>query len=644
MPTPKIDVSFNLDGASQGLIDAVSSLAQVVTTVVQAAIKQSATTMAGNAPATGGGFGGGAAPVGGGMAGAAPAASAAGSIQYSQPAAASTSGAAPGATSVGAPPAIPSGANPAMADPFGVFRPYKPSTYQAPHQSSHGDLGRMQFDYTEPGLGVPGWDRAKKSWDSLNNRNEGGRRGAAQAASYVSRGAGMASSLLSANPAPEAPFIQGLGGIAQQWGINNGNKMVSGIGAGVQAAAAIDQMTTGAMVSAGNQYMGLERPYARLERVGMGTSGLGGSARSLLGEKQYVDTGFGTADRAYKTAEFMSSIGGKHSAADFRALGENNPMALENQGISPGTAAFFMSGSTAGGGSSAGWDGTNKALTSVQDIGGNMGLSGNKVTELLSRIASSQEGMAARGLKIDPGASAGLAASLGAANLVGAGGDVNKATGYGVQAFTGVDTFLATTAEATKSTRINLGGLANARSIQYGHEWGKKNGMPGWLGMQLGREHLATHPDEAFKALVEPDMPWNKGGSMEKVVATMVATGMSASPTSAFHTIKGMTAAHEKDPNNYMQSDEAKKLLQHEAGPKADLSLTTAAAEQEEKTVELLGEFNGELRQAIENMGKGRRRGIWAGGALTSSKAAGDSGPDLNDDGTAGGALDRWIK
>lgn len=618
--TKQVQVSFNVDQASQALIDMLRTVD--ASGVIAQMFAQGVTKAVSGTGGTPSSLGGGVAPAGG-VAGSAPAPATQGSIQNSQPAAASTVGAAP------VPPPFSGPAPFALRDKLSPFEgptrsvDLRPGEQEGMQQALFRSFAEQSHVRS---LDIPAPLAAPGKWDSFlrDDRNEHGRRMAAQAAAYTARGLGTAASLLSPNPSPEAPFIQGAGGVLQQYGIASGNRGAAAAGAAVQIVGAVDQATSGLLMSMGNQYAGLERPYARMAHFGMGSAGLGGSIDKTLGQPDYLKYGKTEAERAYAASEFVGSMGRRVAPEDFSKLGEMNPFSLEARGIGPGVGAFYMASSAAGGASSGGLQGTADSGNALLKLSENMGLVGGKQTEFLSRAASALEGMASRGIKIDPQADAAFVGRIASAALAGAGGNPDRAIVYGTAAMANVTGFQAQGADMARSG-VDLKGLERSALSLSATEWNRAHGLKNteWEHTRT-MQQIAGSRERLFEAVVERFAPGKKGGSEDLMKRMFVASGLATSNEGADQLAAGwrkQQAAGTLDISGLLGGERKDKIAST-----GGFDITAQKAVLENETVTQLSLLKDELHTLNTNLQRGQSRGLTAAGWLTWGTSAGDGG------------------
>ena len=454
--------------------------------------------------------------------------------------------------------------------------------------------GFTDIDDVRGAIHFPGGSNAADTWAARANQD----RSFAMLGVNAVMGAAAASNRPSVDALGEA--TQGLMGAGSMGAFAMGGPY--GMMAG--AALGVGSGLMGMHLNTENTQYGLGKQYAQLERSEEVMAHMGARGNARLSEsastKNMKKLGYGLAERTYMEAE-QARITGKQMSMDDIINAANLGASWESKGVSRGALNALTANSRYGGGDMAGdgYKGTARAVDKLSRLGGG----GDALTEMLQRIASTVEGIGARGLKIDKEALTTFAADTSFASMVGAGGDRNKALLYegSAAAFSGglissaqnaahmldynTDKFGAGVA---LSGAVRRAGQKDANGRSLVDEYGGNAHLA--TQVQLGRD--ATNPEQMMRDLDEHTKGMGAGARLD-LLSNRLASASGKSVEAAAQYVRGRDAIKAFGAEHYLpyadlNEDKAK------LGDKTKILGADAKAEQ--KLVDAL-ELN---RKAIE--------------------------------------------
>lgn len=205
-------------------------------------------------------------------------------------------------------------------------------------------------------------------------------------ASYMT---GIGHSMMAVTPSADVRLGASLGMGAAQMGVMYANPYLAAGGAVFGGASSIvagaQDYTYQKMV----EQAGLERPRYLASTMGLDLSSQG----RLSAESRKL--GFRDSESAYMLSQYASSVG----VADMSGM--ENPLRYQTMGIGLGAQAFYMQSAAVGGGGSQNLAEAQKGLGGLIGAGFQSGLRGDRLQELVTRIAGILEGFKERGLTLD---------------------------------------------------------------------------------------------------------------------------------------------------------------------------------------------------------------------------------------------------
>jgi len=168
-----------------------------------------------------------------------------------------------------------------------------------------------------------------------------------------------------------------------------GNALLAGAGALVSGGASILAEGQDFYYSKLMEQAQLERP-----RYLAGTMGMDLSTGSRL-VRQGEELGYKESETAYMMAQLASSVGSTDVG------GIQNPLRFQAAGIGVGAQAFYLQSGGVGGGGTRGVEAAQRDLSGLIGTGYQTGLRGERLQELVTRIASIMEGFKEQGLTLN---------------------------------------------------------------------------------------------------------------------------------------------------------------------------------------------------------------------------------------------------
>lgn len=227
-----------------------------------------------------------------------------------------------------------------------------------------------------------------------------GRAAAARAYALTNAGAGIAHQAFAMSPTADLSMMASGGNALAQYGMMSGNPYLA-------VGGAVAQATFGQLAQSGNYLYGKGTELAQLERYREMVRGTGANL-DMHGEtvgKAVHELGFKPGEATWLMQGYYGAVGHKDAAAQTSGI---SPLEYyQRLGVGIGQQSHFMSLHNALQGGTP-----QQLLDKVIGTGEGMGLRNDQLTQFLSRIAAATEGMRDRGLKLDAGAVAGMAASL----------------------------------------------------------------------------------------------------------------------------------------------------------------------------------------------------------------------------------------
>lgn len=428
----------------------------------------------------------------------------------------------------------------------------------------------------------------------------------------VQAAGGMLQTAVTPSYTPGGDAAGQAGNMASMWGVANGNSLAAGMGAGAQVISSVYHSTIGTMASRGAQYGQMERPLERLEHIGIGTGGLGGSARKAFASEG-ADYGYSSMESAHIEAEFTGSIGRKLSRKEFKSISDI-PFETDLKGVSRGTAAFYMRNAQYGGGAEGGLDGVQKAFRADMGRAEGMGLRGNGINEMLQRIASTVEGIGQRGLKVEASALGSLTSKLSDAALAGAGGDVDSAIGYGNRAAQSAAYFTQFQADATHALDLpGMKGVGKAMMMSEAVSRARAGGHAGRRGTKMEMERMLRDPGQLL-GLAE-----KRFGGNDEAMSSFLEETMNMSAEQADMYMEGRKKGK--------SVDQAKKdALGDKTAAGSSQDIMKAQAANENRVVDAIEKMSKEVVEALHTKTTMEVGAMKVGAALTHTAA--DDGHD----------------
>jgi len=209
---------------------------------------------------------------------------------------------------------------------------------------------------------------------------------AMMAASYMT---GIGHSMMAVTPSADARLGSSLGMGAAQMGVMTANPYLAAGGALFGGAMSIVGGAQDFAYQKLVEQAGLERPRYLGATMGVDLSSKGRLAT------EGRNLGFRDAETAYMLSQYASSVG----VADMSGM--ENPLRYQTMGVGLGAQAFYMQSAAVGGGGSQNLAEAQKGLGGLIGIGFQSGLRGDRLQELVTRIAGILEGFKEKGLTLD---------------------------------------------------------------------------------------------------------------------------------------------------------------------------------------------------------------------------------------------------
>ena len=408
--------------------------------------------------------------------------------------------------------------------------------------------GFTDIDDVRGAVHFPGGSNAADTWTARANQD---RSFAMQYGVNAVMGAAAAFNHPSVDAKGEA--AQGLMGAGSMASFAVGGPGGMALGAGLGIASGLEGMH----LNTENTRYGLGKQYAQLERseevmAHMGARGNALDPQTAAGIHMRDTLGYGTAERAYMMTEQARITGKQMSLGDMEDAA-NLGGSWESKGVSRGAINALRANARYGGGDMAGGDGIAGARGTLEKFS-KLGVGGDAMTEMVQRIASTVEGIGARGLKIDKEALTTFAADVSGSSLMGAGGDPNKALLYGgsAAAFAGgmvssaqntahmldynTDKFGAGVALSGAVRRASQKG-ANGRSLVDEYEGNAHLATQ----VQLGRD--ATNPEQMLQDLDHNTKGMSAGARLD-LMSNRLAQMSGKSVEAAAQFVRGRDKMH----------------------------------------------------------------------------------------------------